>query len=301
MRKYSNSKTITPIGEVKGVNHIMEFARFYDKHRKICDELSGMKIRSVWDVESPNKIIISRHNFEYAIKRLNSFVINNLHNIQERNLRDKLTKSIIELQTEFINDQEYSSYTKQELNHIEFTKSSLKNYNTRYLYYLLKCFEILDSLGQNLQKSLLITTADISKSIRFYDNKKFFENISDYRDEVSDNLSDLKYVDLVDHFKKITGYFYTYKYLISKKNQANIKKLISILKEYILTEETQDEIIKIKNNTNTSNSFLSEIRLNLLQLQKIFNSIYLCCNISLANKNILPKSSKTILIDKSLI
>ena len=59
-------------GEIEFAQHNLEFQRFYEKHKRLCDEMSGLKIRTVGEVAGPDRMIITRVNFGYAIKNFDS-------------------------------------------------------------------------------------------------------------------------------------------------------------------------------------------------------------------------------------
>ena len=61
------------VNEVGFVNHFYEFSRFYDRHKELCDELSGMK--TVLNRErggEDTRNAIDAQNFHLAISKLHS-------------------------------------------------------------------------------------------------------------------------------------------------------------------------------------------------------------------------------------
>lgn len=285
-------------GEVKLANHSLEFFSFYEKHKRLCDEMSGLKIRAVGEATGPDVMIITRDKFHFAIRRLNSFLINYLHNTLEKTTRCRMEELVNNLEEDFINDEEYQNLIKKKDNlnthqDIEFDK--------KYLNYLIRAFNISHEIGIELQKTLLPSTKSISSHLKYYDYDGFYKNLNRYRDEMSDDLSNFKYSKILAHLKKLTGYYYTYRYLISKRNQKHIDYLFSILYSYVNNEDVLREVKKLNESEDFTNSFLKDIKNKSWRIKTALNKIYFVCNVSLSSKNILPKPVQKVLLDKTLI
>lgn len=282
-------------GEIIFANHKLEFLRFFESHKRLCDEIAGLKYHTLTDT---TKLLIDRSNFDFGIKKLNSFIIDYLHYIEEEPKRNHVEGEFKQLEEEFINDINYHNYIKKKED-----LSSLQDmdFNKRYVYYLMKAFDISYLMSKYLQKSLNLASREVVKNIQFINYDGFFNNLSIYREEVANNLSNFKYETLFDHFKKIIGYFYTYRYLITNREQKHIDTLLKLIHKYIINGDTARTILKMKESGELSNSFKSDIRSDLIILRDAFNKVYYLCNYSLSMKNILPKTKTDILIDNTLI
>ena len=285
-------------GEIEFAQHNLEFQRFYEKHKRLCDEMSGLKIRTVGEVAGPDRMIITRVNFSYAIKRLNVFIIDNLHYIGNHITRKNMEDNIQEIETDFLNNEEYQNYIRKADN---LTNTAEMQFNIMYLDYLKKCFELAYEIGFALQSSVSISSREVVKTIAYVDYKGFFYNLSAYRDEMADNISNITYSELQDHYKKIMGYFYTYRYLITQREQRHIMDLLDLIYAYITNPEVTKIIMKLKSDGEKTKTFTEETKRKLQRIKLAFNKIYFLCNWSLSMKNILPKSSTRTLIDKTLI
>jgi len=285
-------------GEVKLANHSLEFFSFYEKHKRLCDEMSGLKIRAVGEATGPDVMIITRDKFHFAIRRLDSFLINYLHNTIDKSTRDRLESEIYNLEEDFLRDELYQRLIKK---NNDLSPSQDIEFDRLYLSYLIRAFNISHQIGLELQKTLLPSTKSISSHLKYYDYNGFYRNLNGYRDEMSDDLSNFTYGKMLNHLKKITGYYFTYRYLINKRNQQHIDRLLSILYSYVNNPEVLKEIKKIKESEDYTNLFIKEIKSKTHKIKKTLNKIYLLCNISLSVKNILPKPQSKELLDKTLM
>lgn len=301
MVKYDNKEAFlsdAKKGEIVFANHKLEFLRFFESHKKLCDEIAGLKYFNVSNFGEVNKILISRENFIVGIRKLNSFIIDYLHYIEDKGEVDEVLNRFETLENDFINDEVYNSFVKKKDN---LSNEQEINFSKKYINYLVKAFDISYLMSKYLQKSLNIASREIVKNIQFVNYDGFFNNLSVYREEVANELSNLQYENIFDNFKKLMGYFYTYRYLISNREQIHIRDLLRLIHNYITLDETIRVIIKIKDDVEFSISMKQELRNEFIVLRNAFNKIYYLCNYSLSMKNILPKSKTDVLVDNTLI
>ncbi|OGI12475.1 hypothetical protein A3K64_00010 [Candidatus Micrarchaeota archaeon RBG_16_36_9] len=280
------------VDEVSFANHLNEFIRFYDRHKSLCDQITGVKKVSYIENGTLQEVEIGKSNFLMAIKKLNAFLIDNIHYISSTKTSKRFEQDVLDIETEFMSDSKYHEYLKNESN---LTMKEKMDFNITYFKYIFRCFEISYNLFKELQTSLMISTKDIKKSLRYYDFKEFFENLSKYRDEVSNDLADFRFKNVFNHFKKVIGYHYTYRFMVSKVNMEYVDELISIAYSYIMNPKTIDLL------TEEDTGNVSEMHAKSLLLKRIFSEIYKVTNKSLSERNILPKIEKKVLIDKTLI
>lgn len=285
-------------GEVKLANHSLEFFSFYEKHKRLCDEMSGLKVRAVGETTGPDVMIITRDKFDFAINRLSSFLINYLHNTLEKSTRARMEKMVDDLEEDYLSDETYHRFIRKK---DDLSVSQDVEFDRLYINYLIRAFNISHSIGVELQKTLLPSTKSISSHLKYYDYNGFYKNLDSYRDEMSDYLSNFKYEEMINHLKKMTGYYYTYRYLISKRNQKHIDYLFTMLYSYINNPSVLREIKKIKESKDASNTFIKDIKSKRKHIKRTLQYVYLLCNQSLSSKNILPKPVQKELLDKTLI
>jgi len=233
------------------------------------------------------------------LKELNVFIIDNLHYIGNHITRKNMEDKIQEIETDFLNNEEYQNYIRKADNLT----------NTAEMQFNIIVFRLLEEnvlswlmrLVFALQSSVSISSREVVKTIAYVDYKGFFYNLSAYRDEMADNISNITYSELQDHYKKIMGYFYTYRYLITQREQRHIMDLLDLIYAYITNPEVTKIIMKLKSDGEKTKTFTEETKRKLQRIKLAFNKIYFLCNWSLSMKNILPKSSTRTLIDKTLI
>jgi hypothetical protein len=284
------------LDEVAFANHLNEFIRFYDRHKFLCDEMTGIKRRVIIRNKEPIDIEVNRHNFFYAIRRLNAFLIDNIHYISSSSLKKLLLNKMQNLENKYINDTEYKEFVnKGKLSlddDIEFMKL--------YYNYLFYCLDLSYEIFMALQDSLMISTSNTTKAIKYYDFKKFFENLSMYRDELSNSLTDIKFAYAFDYYKKVLGYHYTYRFMVSKKDITLVDKIIK-LTYLFLTNTSISTLIKESRGKILDDKTESKIYNKSVILKNMLSLIYVITNQSLSDRNILPKIDKKIIIDKTLI
>jgi hypothetical protein len=138
MRGFKPKKDITHgVDEVKFKNHLSEFQRFYANHKSFCDEVTGIRPRSIVENGITKEFFIDKDNFIFAIRKLNAFVIDNLHYIKSIADSRKIQKDLDELENGFINDKVYQSLANRKrsaTDEIILTK--------KYLEYIIVIFDI---------------------------------------------------------------------------------------------------------------------------------------------------------------
>lgn len=285
-------------GEIIFANHKLEFYRFFEAHKKLCDQISGLKYHTINNIHNEQKIVITHENFSIGINRLNAFITDYRHYItDELQLKQILTR-FQELEEEYNNDEEYQQLVKRKGN---MSINQEIRLNTLYLKYLINCFEIAHLTSKYLQKSLNIASKEINKNIHFVDYDGFFNELSKYRDETVQDLSNLKYETIFDNYKKLLGYVYTYGYLMTIDSFELVKETMKTLYEYITEPNTMRFIIKIREGGEITNTQKDIMKQEFKIVRRTFNNVYVLCNSSLKNKNILPKTKIEITYDRTLI
>jgi hypothetical protein len=285
-------------GEIIHTNHKLEFLRFFKSHKRLCDEISGLKHHKISNLDN-KLILIDRVTFIYAVRKLNSFIIDYLHYVGESVKRDHVMSEFYKLESDFDGDGEYQGFVKK-WDNLSVGKNIL--FNKKYIYYLKRTFDVSYLMSQYLQNSLNIASREIVKNIQFVDYDGFFNNLSVYREEVANDLSNLKFETLYSNYKKLMGYFYTYRYLINKREQNHILGLLNLIYDYIILDNVVKYIILVNTGgSDISPSKVKDMCMELIIIRNSFNKIYFLCNFSLSLKNILPKSKKEVLVDNTLI
>ena len=283
--------------EVAFVNHIYEFIRFYAKHKSFCDEISGIKERVIIEDGKERKFRIKKENFSFAIKKLTAFVMDNLHYVKDVEDMRLLEKEVASIELEFNNDKEYEKLSES-TNRSRDQEIILQ---TKYLQYLLKCYKIGNVMQTLLQSSLMIGTKDMKKAITYFNDTPFFENLSRYRDEVSENLANFKIRNLYDHIKYIVGYYYTYRILISNEEADVVNTILDNLIPVSLDPEMIHIVMDLGNRKGLTNSEMELAKIEARRFKKTLSKIYYITNKALSEKNILPKVKERIKVDTTLI
>lgn len=276
--------------------HLQEFMRFYAQHKGLCDELSGVKARVIMEDDSPKKIRVTKQTFSKGIKRLYAFIIDNLQYLSAED-RKNIESEIEDLETRFVSDKKYQGYVENARN---LTEDEEIAYLQSYLAYLLDCYELSYLVFTKLQGSMMITTTAIRKQLRFFDYLGFYQNLAEYRDEVSFALADYRFARSIEMFKKITGYCFTYKFLLSDISRITCEKLQKNMYEYLMLPEVRLLYVRSQDDARSlSPDEIEEIRKASRYIRKGMARIYFTVNESLMERNILPKIQKTIIIDKT--
>lgn len=285
------------VNEVGFSNHIYEFIQFYNDHKSFCDEISGIKERILIEDGSEKKFFISPINFSFGIKRVYSFVIAYSHYFTDKEEKKEIDRRVKELEERFLSDYEYERLAN--LN----TRNADQDYYLykSYLNYLFECYKIGNFLYTLLQSSIMISTSEMKKAIGYYNDTAFFERLSIYRHEVSEDLANFKLRNVLEHVKKVVGYYYSYSIFISPNDSTRIDRIIDLLVDYCFDPELNRLVTKLKNKVSLANSELDLIKDETNRIKGVLSKIYYITNLSLSRKNILPKVKKRIHIDTTLI
>lgn len=284
------------LDEVSFSNHAFEFARFYERHKLLFDEIAGVKKRIVMINNYPTEIEITNTNFLMGIKRLDSFIIDNISYIENELDKEDIKSNMNKLQHKFLNDTEYAEFSSRNNNNLSQNEEII--FINKYFDYLIDCFSIGNKMFRLMQGSLMIATQDMKKGLKFYDFKPFAENLSRYRDEVSNMLSDIRMSEIFNCYKKVVAFHYTYRFIVSESDCQTLDELIMLLRNYLLSNE-MIELIKEskKKQTYREKDIFSETEFFKKHLSKIYEKT----NENLSERNILPKINKKIMIDRTLI
>ena len=281
-------------GEIVHTNHKLEFFRFFNRHKRLCDEISGLKSVGVGDGK---EIVITRYNFVLGIRLLDSFITEFLpyvYVVDKANLiRDRFDK----LEHSFINDEDYTNFVSKG-DSINVTNDVL--FSKKYILYLRECFEISFTLSKFLQSSLNISSKEIVKNLSFVSYEAFFNNLSVYKEEVASVLSNSDFSNLFTCYKKMLGFFYTYRYLVAIREQKHIIFLFNSIYDYIILDENIKLLGKFKDGVINGGN-VKDLRNEFFTIRRGFNLIFDLIIKSLQLKNILPKATSEVLVDTSLI
>lgn len=284
------------VDEVKFKNHVAEFQRFYINHKSFCDEVAGIRPRTIQDNNETKEFYIGKENFIFAIRKLMSFVIDNLHYI--KNIADirSIEKESYDLEIMFLSDERYQYLAKKSrtpVEEVELTKE--------YLQYVIKIYEIGNRLVNLLQNSIMIATSTTAKNVEYHNETSFFDELSKYRTELSDSISNFRFSDTLVQLKKILGYHYTYRILLPDDEQEFIEKLLKLLIAEILKEDVIKLIQKVAEQRYLQDSDKAKMHEIHASIKKALLKIYYVTNKSLSDRKILPKIIRKVHIDKTLI
>lgn len=297
MRGFKAKKEITHgVDEVKFKNHLSEFQRFYANHKSFCDEVTGIRPRSIIENGQNKEFFIDKDNFIFAIRKLNAFVIDNLHYIKSIADSRKIQKDLDDLENGFINDKVYQSLANKKRTAVEeiiLTKI--------YLEYIMVIFDIGNRLVNLLQSSIMIATSMVAKNIEYHNETSFFDELSRYRSEISDSISNYRFSDTLTQLKRIIGYHYTYKILLDQNEQDFIEKLLKMLIKEILKEDVVKLIQKVTERHTLRDDEKAKLDHLHSNIKRALLKIYYITNKNLSERKILPKIQRKVHIDKTLI
>jgi len=289
MNKYVNH---SETNEVRFSNTQIEFQNFYESHRNICDEISGSKIIVFKHLKEQDEVVVRRENFIKGIKRLQAFVINYAHSFDEKSKENEVLSDVFNIEDDFIHDAEYEQFTKRtdSLNSGDNAK-----FNLKYYQYMFRCFEVIVKVSQYLQSSMMVGTKNVRSLLAWMDVTPFFRNLGEYREEISNIISNFVVSEIESYYKKVLAYHYTYRVFVDSKELNKIDEIIRVCNEYMINYEFLKFVEKVKNGTIRQDVVKKE---NVL-LKKALYLMLKLTNQSLSDKNILPKIKKKVLIDKT--
>ncbi len=302
MRRQAPKKEVHhAVDEVRYKNHLAEFQRFYYNHKSFCDEIAGNKSRMIFDGVEHKELKITKDTFIYAIRRLYAHVIDNLHYI--KNIKDerKIEQEVEQLEQDFLNDSEYQKLADKGLPFNRRTAGEEITITKLYLVYVIRIYNTGNKLNNLLQNSLMIATSSVSKDVEFYTEVNFYDELSKYRTEISDAISNFRFSDTLSQLKKIIGYHYTYKILMDKDDQRFTHKLLKMLIDEVLDDSVIRLLRKVREDEFKTESEKRQIRKIHYSIRKILLKVFRITNWNLSNRKILPKILRKVHIDKTLI
>ena len=299
MRKIAPKKEVFhAVDEVRFKNHISEFKRFYYNHKSFCDEIAGNKSRRIFDGNEYKEFNINKDNFIFAIRRLYAHVIDNLHYV--KNIKDvrRMEQMLEELESKFLNDREYQRLSAKGERR---TSSEEITLTKMYLRYVITIYDIGNRLNNLLQNSLMIATSSVAKDVEYFNEVNFFDELSIYRSEISDGISNYRFSDTLTQLKKILGYHYTYKILMDKEEQRFTHNVLQLLIREVLDENFIRILKKVQEGEFMTQSDKQRMRIMHDNIRKILLKVYYITNKNLSQRKILPKILRKVHIDKTLI
>lgn len=297
MKQFKPKKDITHgVDEVKFKNHLSEFQRFYTNHKSFCDEITGIRPRSIREDNEVKEFYITKENFIFAIRKLSAFVIDNLHYIKSIADVRKMQQDVKNLELRFLSDREYNVLSKKQR-----TATEEVILTQKYLTYIMEIFDIGNRLVNLLQSSIMIATSTTAKNIEYYNEISFFDELSRYRTEICDSLSNYRFSDTLLQLKKIIGYHYTYKILLDQNEQDFIENLLKML----IGEILKPDVVKLMQKVAERHTLNNDEQKNMVYLhtniKEALEKIYYITNKNLSERKILPKIQRKVHIDKTLI
>ena len=297
MGKFAPKKEINHgVEEVTFKNHISEFQRFYANHKSFCDEVAGIKPKTIFEDNEHKQFYITEDNFIFAIRKLMAFVIDNIHYIKSISDIRSIETQVYDLEEEFLNDKEY-----QKLIDKPRSPSEKITITKLYLAYVIRVYEIGNRLVNLLQSSLMIATSRVSKDIEYHNESSFFDELSRYRTEISESISNYRYSDTLVQLKKIVGYYYTYKILLKREEQEFTEKILNMVITEILKEDVIKLMQKVAERKHLKDFEKVQMQKNHSDIKKVLLKVYYITNKNLSDRKILPKIVRKIHIDKTLI
>ena len=292
-------------------NHSKEFHRFFDARKLLCDEISGLKPVTLNNKE----VFITKLTFGMGIKRLNGFVRDFINYVEDPKDIDNINKNWIELKNDFDSDSKYHELVKQYLNvemrdvktrrdlYIERLRTLSTEQHIKldrsYTNYLTRCFQIADILTYHLQPTISISSQEIAKKLDYVENGSFYDNLAKHKEEIKDSIALLGLTNVMDCFKKMLGFYYTYRYLYIDELQNINKDLLKSCFSLICYEEFYDDMLNVQKGNSVNDDRM--IRTVINDVRETLNTIFFVCNEGFINKNILPQSKNDVLGDGTLI
>ncbi len=291
-------KTYNP-GVINFANYNKEFLRFYDKHRFLCDEIAGNRKRFYTDSKGVQvEEVVTKYNFLKGIQKANAFIIDNIHYIKKHKDKILIQNLIFDLEQRYLSDEIYQKLSIKQGN---LNAQDLLLFNLKYFQYLIEVFELSYQMTLLLQDSMMISTRGVKKTINFHSNIAFFDNLSEYRDEVSDDISRFHITTANKHVRKMLGYVYTYKFILNSYSVSVIDQLMSSVLSIITSEEITKHLLQARLTDTLSINQKLQLARKGIPIKKALMKAYELVNTSLGEVNILPKINKEIFMDRSLI
>jgi len=284
------------LAEVKYSRQDYELKEFYKNHYLICGAIAGVnKITLHTDDFDYEPMLIKKKSFDLAIKRLKAFFIQNYIYFVSNLLRKEIEKEIDDLYENYLDDEEYHDLCDRMGGLDDSDESRLE---FKYVQYVVKCFNIVETICIGLQKTILLSPRTINKMVKYNSDTIFFDQLSVYRSTIETLLSNFTFDKIAPIIRGIIGYSYTYRYLLDKYQIKMIDKYVNIAVSYYVNPEIMDLIRESKSSGMTLET-KRRIRKETNFIQKVLGRIYILTNQGLSDRNILPKINRRVNYDRS--
>jgi hypothetical protein len=287
---------INSLNQVVYTEHVHEFVRFYKHHQKLNEEIAGLREKRFYEFGTEKVIIIKRDNFWIGLKTLQAFIIDNIHYVKRYSDVNSVLSSFDKLEEDFTEDEEYSKLSDKVHKGLTLNPAEDIEFNLKYLSYLVRCFELGYKLNMLLQTTLMINIKN-QKDLIFRDEGQFFESLANYRNFLVDDLANFRVKNTLEHFKRVLGYYYTYKVLFLEDETKLMDRLIIMLYELIISEDAI-KIIKEAQSINHNKLYIKRFG---VKVKFALCKIYSQTNSFLSERNILPKRKSRENMDFTLI
>jgi len=288
-KKVNDFKDYVNQGNVSFTNHSLEFSKFYQQQKQLCDNISG--------VSTDNNVSVTKKTLNIGFNMLWGFIGSYDYALSHKSYREEIMNSLKKLENKFVNDDEYNGFIQKSSN-LTFSQETI--FNKLYLYYIFGMFEIIYKFSSYLQSSLNISSKEIIKNIGYVDYTYFYNNVSEYKTENNNNISELSYENIYDNFVKVLGFFYTYRFLMRKFVGDEVKEVIVDLFDELVSDDSIRKIAKLREN-NMNKSGKVEIIEELTYYKELVIEIYRAIYKEMQGKNILPQSVNKVMVDNTLI
>jgi len=275
--------------EIKYVEQQKEFMNFFLMHKRLCDEVTGNKTVAYKTAREQKEYLINDENFIYAIRRVQSFMVSFNYAFIEEEEQEEVNKRIIDIEIEFMKDDNYSSLVKRKQSLNLENKTKLKSY---YYYYVFKLFMIIKDASKYLQKTLMTSN---ERNLLWRDLKGFFDYLGDYREEINNVITGFRLADFYFFYNKVVSYYFTYAVFFKKRDDQQVISQINELNKII----TSRQFLELIEKTKETNQYSKELHNCNIKFKLVLYDILKSTNNALREKNILPKQKKRVLEDRT--
>lgn len=279
------------IGVVNFANLNHEFTMFHQKHKDLCQSISGMESKQDQDLRVDNKNIIDKLKHTKA-NIIEYFVYTS------RDFQKKVKKDMNDLMEELLDDTDY-----EKLRIVP--KGSRRNPNQniifyqKYYKYIIKLFSIIGFYGDEMTTTFMPRKSDRQKMLKYSNQGEFYSQFTRYKYSVSGELGKFNIYNCHKTIIYLIGFYFAYYLFIEPESRKLCEGVFSNILSIVTDGSVLTALATGKDTiTKGQRALMRDLD---LRLQDGLLAIFARMTYSYSEFGVMPKIDRKILIDKTTI
>lgn len=279
------------IGVVNFANLNHEFTMFHQKHKDLCQSISGMESKQDQDLRIDSKNIVEK------LKHTKANIIEYFA-YTSRDFQKKVKEDMNNLMEDLIEDSEYEKLRVTPKGARRTPGQNVIFYQ-KYYKYIIKLFSIIGFYGDEMTTTFMPRKSDRQKMLKYSNQGEFYGQFTRYKTSVSRELGKFNIYKCHKTIIYLLGFYFAYYLFIEPESRKLCEEVFS----NILSIVTDNKILSVlatgkEHLTGPQRGVMRDLD---LKLQDGLLAIFARMTYSYSEFGVMPKLDKKILIDKTTI